>query len=219
VRRYLFLAVLLLVPVSVSAQDEGMAIGVGLSASTMGIGVDGAVQLMSRVAVRGRVAFLPYEPEFDVGNNRFTVELPSPQIGIFADLSVAGPLRLTGGLRYSASDPSGTAIIAANENVDIGNGSYTGAQVGTLAGAIETSAMAPYIGLGVGSVAGRGFGMFIDVGAAFHGTPTVDLKADGSLSSQQSFQADLQLEEDAANEDLEDFKIYPVIGFGFRIGV
>jgi hypothetical protein len=92
-RRYLFLSVLLLVPVSVSAQDEGRAIGVGLSASTMGIGVDGAVQLMSRVAVRGRVAFLPYEPEFDVGNNRFTVELPSPQIGIFADLNVAGPLR------------------------------------------------------------------------------------------------------------------------------
>jgi hypothetical protein len=88
-----------------------------------------------------------------------------------------------------------------------------------LTGAIETSAMAPYIGLGLGSVAGRGFGVFFDVGAAFHGTPTAELSASGPVSSQQSFQTNLRLEENNLNEDLEDFKIYPVIGFGFRVGV
>lgn len=199
-----------------TAQSTRPPLGVGLSASSMGLGVDGAVQVMPRIAIRGRVAFLPYEPEFDVDDIRFSFELPSPQAGLFADLTVAGPLRLTGGLRYVAKDLSATAVITGT--VDIGDSTYSGADLGVFTGAIETSKLSPYLGIGLGSVAGSGFGVFFDAGVAFHGTPRITFTATGPVASQATFQQELAQEQTSANDDISSFKYYPVIALGIRWG-
>lgn len=72
--------------------------------------------------------------------------------------------------------------------------------------------MAPYVGIGWGNAFGRSrrWGFVTDLGVAFTGSPDVALSATGTLASDPGFRADLAREEADLEDDLEDFKIYPV---------
>lgn len=198
------------------ASQAPMPIGVGISASTMGIGVDGAVQVMPRIGLRGRLAFMPYKPKFTVSGIEYEMELPSPQAGLFADVFLVGGLRVTGGLRYSSKGLSASGVIPGT--VTIGDSTYSGSEIGTWSGAITTKKLAPYLGLGFGRVAGHGLGIFFDAGVAFHGTPTVTFSADGPIASQAQFQTELAKEQADANDSISSVTIYPVIALGLRYG-
>lgn len=214
--RFVVLAAALFAALPAAAQHRPV-IGVGLSAGTMGVAVDGAVQLTSRIGVRGRVAAMPYEPELEFDGIRYTFALPSPQAGLFADLFLVGPLRLTGGLRYAADDYSITAEVTGS--VEIGDVTYTAAEVGTLTGAVSSRAAGPYIGIGLGRVAGRGVGVFFDAGVSFHDSPVASLSSSGgSLSNNAAFQAELDRELTRFNGDIESYSFYPVVALGLRVG-
>jgi len=212
-RSLVFAALLVALPLTAQGRP---VIGVGISAGSMGIGVDGAIQLLPRIGVRARLAMMPYEPTFTVDDVEYDMQLPTPQMGLFADVFLVGPLRLTGGLRYSAKDLSATGVIPGV--VTIGDSTYTGAQIGNFTGAIVTKKLAPYIGIGLGRVAGRGIGFFLDAGVAFHGVPQVTFAASGPIASQAAFQTELAQEQNAANAEIADFKYYPVIALGLRFG-
>ena len=96
---------------------------------------------------------MPYEPTITVDDIEYAFRLPTPQMGLFVDLTLVGPLRLTGGLRYSANDFEMTGVIP--DTIQIGDSTYTGAQIGTFTGALATEKLAPYLGIGFGRVAGR----------------------------------------------------------------
>lgn len=194
--------------------------GVGGTIGTMGLGVDAAVRLTPQFDVRGRIAWAPWSPRMTFSDVRYDVELESPQYGLFADLYLGeqSGFRLSGGVRYAPDDLTGVA--ALTEPTEIGGTTYTPAEAGTLRGVVTTDAeLAPYVGIGFGRVAAPDFGVFADLGVAFHGTPRIDLTSSGgSMSNSPQFQASLAAEEEAANADLDNWIVYPVLQLGFRVG-
>jgi hypothetical protein len=53
-----------------------------------------------------------------------------------------------------------------------------------------------------------------DLGVLLQGEPNVDLEATGPISTDPTFQSNLAQEEAAAEDDVKDFDVYPVIALG-----
>jgi hypothetical protein len=206
---------LVVAPASAGAQT---AVAVTPHVGTLGLGADAAVAVSEIVSVRGGVSFQPYSPEIDLSDITFNIDLPSPTVMVTVDVHPGGhSFRFSGGFVYFANDLALEGLV--DEDVDLGNNTYTPAEVGTLRGSLITSAFSPYIGIGLGNAAHGTTGFFLDAGVAFHGTPDVELSATGPSSTDPVFQADLDLEASDIRDDAESFSIYPVLSLGVRIAV
>ncbi len=199
-------------PSPAHAQGAGIAFHVG----TLGVGADIATAFGSHVGLRSGFNFFPTDIDRTVSDVSYQIDFASPTFTLVLDLYLVGPLRLSGGGVFSPDD-----IVLRGESagsVDINGTSYPASQVGELDGTIVTNEVSPYAGIGFGNP-GRGkFGFFLDLGVAFHGTPVFALEADGPLSSNLAFRADLAAEQQSIQDDLTNIIVYPVATIGFSIG-
>ncbi len=199
-------------PLPAHAQGAGIAFHVG----TLGVGADIAAAFGSRVALRSGFNFFPTDIDATVSDVRYQVDFASPTFTLVLDLHLVGPLRLSGGGLFSTDDIVMLGEPAGTVNID--GTSYPASQVGTLTGTIFTNEVSPYAGIGLGNPARSKFGFFLDLGVAFHGTPVFTLEADGPLSSNLAFRADLAAEQQSIQDDLTNIIVYPVATIGFSIG-
>lgn len=199
-------------PSVVRAQSFGIAPHVG----TLGVGGDVGVLLTNRIGLRAGRNYFPFDIDFSASDVDFTLDLPSPQSMVLADLFLVGGLRASGGVLLSGDDVGLTGDFGGS--VDLGGTTYTAAEVGTLRGAIVNKDVAPYAGIGYGKVAGQRLGFLLDLGIAFQGNPRVSFAADGLASLLPSFQADLERERQEVENDIHIFRYYPVFSLGLTIG-
>ncbi len=212
--RHSFIGVLALIaaPASVGAQRFGIAPHAG----TLGVGVDIVVAVHPRVNLRVGGNVFPFDIDITASDVEYSVDLPSPQFTATVDLFLASQFRLSGGVMVSGADLEATGTFTGT--VDIGGTIYSGADVGTLTGAIVNNDLAPYIGIGWGNPAGSRFGLFVDLGVAFQAQPQVTLQADGPVASLMTFVQDLNQEIQDFEDEVDLFKFYPVASLGFSIG-
>ncbi len=194
---------------------SGQGIGVAAHAGTLGLGVDVAVSAGSRIGFRVGGNVFPSNIDLTADDLEYSVDLPSPQFTALIDLYLVGGFRVSGGLFASSDDVNLEGTLT--QNVEIGNSTYTPAEIGTLTGTVVNNDTGPYLGIGFGNPASSRIGFFLDLGIAFQGKPVVTLGADGPVQFLPGFQADLEAERLAAEEDLEPFQYYPVLSVGFSI--
>jgi hypothetical protein len=129
----------------------------------------------------------------------------------------AGTFHLSAGAFLTDNKVDMTAVPSGNKTYEIGDGTYTAAQVGTLAGtAVISDGVAPFLGLGWAKSPGKsGFGFYFDVGILFIDAPTATFYATGPIANDPNFKANLRKEEQSINDDLSSFEFYPVIKMGF----
>lgn len=125
----------------------------------------------------------------------------------------SGVFRLTGGVLYNKNEMKLTGKPVAGSTYTINGVPYTAAQVGTLTGTLVFDKTAPYLGLGWGNRPDSRLGVSFDIGALYQGSPRLSLSATGALSD-PALAADLEQERRSAEDDLSDFKWYPVIALG-----
>jgi hypothetical protein len=216
-RAFVLVAVMATLSVPVAAQEaSSISFGFSPHVSTLGVGADVGIGLHPRVSVRAGANFIPWEPSITVSDTKWVLSFPKTQFTGMVDLFLVGGLRLTGGIRYKTSDVEATGEYLGT--VSIGDSTYTGDQVGNLVGAIVTKDLAPYAGFGFGNVAKRGLGFILDLGVAFHGSPGVTLTADGPISNDPTFQAELDKEVANVEDDISWAKVYPVLTIGLSYG-
>lgn len=206
------LLALALVPVHASAQGLSIAPKIGSG----GVGADVAFGLTDRLSARGGIGFIPIEFEdIDLDGNDFDVTTPDFFATVGLDFKVAGPLRLMGGILFRSGDfEYGTDI---ETEIEINDQTYTGS--GRFAGAWENKSTAPFVGIGLGHVAGSGFGIFLDAGVAFTGDPEVTGVLSGPIAASVP-PAEVAAEVAAINDDIPSYAQYwPFVQLGFRIGL
>jgi hypothetical protein len=122
-------------------------------------------------------------------------------------------MRITAGI-YS----NGNEILLLNDSGDdlqIGDTVYPGSGIGTLSSTTSFEDKAPYLGIGFDfSLAGK-VGLNLDLGVLWQGDPVVTLEADGILGLVPDFQDELEAERQGLEDDMSDFKAWPVISLGF----
>lgn len=146
-------------------------------------------------------------------NYDFNLHLKS--YGLLFDLHpFAGSFRLTAGYFVDKNDIA--AVATPQSSYTINGHTYSNTQLTSLSGDISFKSGVPYLGLGwnTNGTTDTGLGFEFDLGALLQGTPTAKLSATGSVTSNPQFQSDLAAEQGKLQNDVNSFKVYPVIGIG-----
>lgn len=198
-------------PPSIHAQG----VSLGVQAGTTGLGGNVVVGLTSKLGIRAGLGVLPVSFEGDLDEATFTIE-PPPLFGTAGlDIQLVGPLRVMAGVLYRSEDVLFDAEFTSGR--EIGDEYYD--ESGALAGALTSSSVAPYVGIGFGRVIGAGIGFYTDFGVAFTGDPGVEVTASGDITQVPGFYDDLEEERQKIEADLSDvYRYWPMLSIGINIG-
>lgn len=211
----------LLVAVALQAEPLSTAsksvsrVAVGFEAGTAGYGPVVVFTASRYVTANIGYTFLSYDYDFSDADTDFngTLKLSNLQ-AILNWHPKAGAFHLSAGVVVADNKIDITA--KPTNTYEIGNTTYTLAQIGTLDGTVKIGKGAkPYLGLGWSKTPAKsGFGFFCDIGVIFMEAPKVTMRSTGPIASDPNFQRDLRQEEQDVNEKLDNFKYYPVIQIG-----
>jgi len=194
--------------------------GVGLKAGTLGLGLEGRWSALPWLDVR-------------MGANSFEYDDDGSQAGVNYDATFSlDTYYLTGNFRFPLSPFRVTAGVVSNGNefgmvsqdtgglsIDIGNDTFNPADVGTLQSVTSFSSTAPYVGVGYDFEIFGKVGLNLDFGVLWQGEPEVTLEATGLASAPPAIQTALAVELENERLELEDemsdFKAWPVLSLGF----
>ncbi|HMP91005.1 MAG TPA: hypothetical protein PJ991_12445 [Kiritimatiellia bacterium] len=190
-------------------------VAAGVKIGTLGLGADASIYLADWVNFRAGVNILSFEYRDDIEDIRFDLDMDFRSLMLLFDLYPFdnGNFRLTGGVAFQ--DNKFRVKATPNESEKIGDNRYTPAQIGTIRGDIEFDSVAPYFGIGFGNAVrpDTALSFSFDFGVVFQ-TFDVALRANGTASGTPQFEADLNSLEDDIRDEMNRFKIYPVISFG-----
>ena len=192
-------------------------IGGGVKVGTLGTGLEVNYAVSSMFSVTAGINTFSRGMSQSASGIDYDVDLNLQTIALLANYHpFGGSFRLTAGAMINNNELSMKADPSAT--YDIGDLTYTSAEVGTLKAAVDFNRIAPYAGLGWGHSSGSGIGFTLDIGVLMQGSPNVDFSAKGgTLSSDPAFQAELAKEESNAEDDIKGFDIYPVIAAGINL--
>ncbi|HLE55531.1 MAG TPA: hypothetical protein VJB15_00465 [Rhodothermia bacterium] len=201
----------LLAASSTAAQDASIGVRVG----TLGLGIEGTIRVVNPIGVRAgfNTLSLDFEGEADDIDYAYGVDLSSGGLLVDLYLSRSG-FRLTGGIMLNGNEVNLESDFVGE--VEIGDSTYTDAEVGVLTGLVDFRNASPFAGFGIDTSLGKrkGLGFLFEIGILFQGSPGLNLAADGPVRNDSAFLVELAKEEEAAEDDLSFFKVYPVIALG-----
>lgn len=206
----LLLILLVLLSCGAGCTDSGR-FAVSGKTSTLGLGGEFTTAVTSNINARIGINALDLDFERELDDIEYDIGLDFSSFSALLDWHIFdSPFRISGGvlsmnhkLDLSAS---GTGV------QEIGGITYDWSEIGTLSGGVEIDNVAPYVGIGWGNplTGNKRWGFTCDFGVAFAGSPDVALSATGMVAS-----ADLERERRDIEDELEDFKFYPVISISF----
>lgn len=136
-----------------------------------------------------------------------------------------GSFRVSAGALLNLSDvdvtsrctaPSSGGLNPIPGDCEFGFGEFNQAELGTIQTDIEFNTFAPYAGIGWDWSINRDWQVVADLGVAYIGSPDADMTSTGTCDQNPACRAQIEREEKELEEELKDFKIYPVLSLGFR---
>ncbi len=188
--------------------------GVGVKAGTLGAGIEGRWQPVPYLDVR-------------VGTNFYDYDDTSSQAGIEYDATLSlDTVYATGNFRFPLSPFRVTAGVFSNSNellmtstetgtFELGGTTYNASDVGTLRSTTSFGSTSPYLGFGYDFSLFNKVGLNFDVGVLWQGEPDVAVTADGVLATNPTFIQSLEAERLELENEISDYKAWPVISLGF----
>jgi hypothetical protein len=211
--------------------SEGrIPIGVGVKASTLGVGGEVAVAVSHRSNVRFGFNAFSYGHTFDKDGvtYRGTLNLRSAQATY--DLFLLKGFHISPGvLVYNGNNVSANASVPGGQSFTLSNTNYVSDAADPVKGrgTLTVYKAAPMLLFGTGNLVPRGrhFSASFEIGAAYQGPPRVALNLSGSacdstglfcrsISSDPTIQSNIAAEQAKLNKSASPYKFYPVLSFG-----
>lgn len=187
--------------------------GVGLKAGSLGFGLEASWQPLPYMDVRVGANAYDYDDNGLQAGVNYNAELNLDTVYVNANFHFPlSPMRVTGGL-YS----NGNEFNMFNDDgadIEIGGVTYPGAGIGTISSVTSFASTAPYVGIGFDFTLAGKVGLNLDFGVLWQGEPDVTLVADGLLAQDPGFQASLEAERLELEDEMSDFKAWPVLSLG-----
>lgn len=194
--------------------------GVGLQVGTTGYGLDAAYKINDALSARIGYSGLNYSHSANTSDVDYDAKLKLSGFRALADIGIGAGFRVSTGLMFHdnkidvhGKPTSGSYTLNGNR--------YQASDIGSLDGRVKFgSGVAPYIGLGYGTLSNRsgGPGFYADIGAMYQGKSKASLSANcgAALNNAQCNQlsSDISAEESKVNDKINQYKWYPVISFG-----
>ncbi|MBU1776312.1 MAG: hypothetical protein KJ899_06695 [Gammaproteobacteria bacterium] len=203
-----------------AVQAEGL--GVYINGGTTGFGLGLAT---GTDTLTGRLSFDTWKRTFtqNDSNGSYTGDLKLQNLSALVDwYPFAGTFRTTFGLVANGNKATLKANAVSGTYTFDGT-PYDVNDVGSFSAEMKFNSTAPYLGVGWGNPVAKDktWGFVMDLGVMFQGAPKVTATATCSASYATNFPADCaQMQSDVAagatqlEEDLKDYKYYPVVSVG-----
>lgn len=201
---------------TLSPAAAGDRVGIGVKAGTLGLGVDLTGRITNWFSVRASYNTADVSESDEVSDIEYDGDVALGAYGLLLDFHpFKNNFRLTAGYMRNRTGIDLTGL--PTTDTEIGDTTYTPAEIGTLTGKVTFEQDVPYFGIGYGSAAKgpRRFRFLFDLGVLDQGSGDVSLSSSTGLVQE----SDLEQEIQEIEEDIEDYKLWPVIalGFSFRI--
>ncbi len=200
------LAGLGLMTTSAGAMDMALTAKLG----SLGLGVEGTFGLTEKFNARLGFNRYDYDRSETISDIDYDLNLEWRSISLLADWHPFGnAFRFTAGLMSNGNEITGSS---SSSGLTIGDTFYPG--IG-LDSKLDFDSTAPYLGVGWGNAlaAGKGWGFNVDLGIMYQGSGNVTLTPTGAGASLVDAN-DIALEEQRFEDDIRDYKYYPVFSFG-----
>jgi hypothetical protein len=187
---------------------------VSAKVSTLGLGAEVLTKITPRINARLGINTFDYDFSETESGIEYDIELQLSSCALLCDWHpFEGGFRISGGLVLNNNELEMIGRQSASATYTIDDTIYTSDQVGTLKAEIDFNDIVPYAGIGWGNAFGgdKRWGFVFGIGVVFQGSPEVSLTATGTSASDATFQAELANEKKQLEDELEDFKYYPVI--------
>lgn len=197
--------------------EEKRNYNVALKVGTLGVGLDVSTAISENVAVRFNVNGLKYSRTEEIDDIEYDGDLNLLTAGILLDyFPLDNAFRVSGGAYYNGNKFTGIARPTATTNIEINGITYGVNDVGQLDAEITFDKVAPYLGIGWGNdTRTEGWGFSLDIGAMYHGTPKADL--DVTVNNpvlEAQIKNDVAAEKQELLDEIEKYKVYPVVMIG-----
>jgi len=220
-----------LLPAYLAAQPHA---GVGVAAGTLGIGPQAAVSILKLSNIRGGANFFSYDDDFTKDGVRYNGSLKFRSVQLSWDqyFPHLGGFHISpGALLYDGNSGHATAQVPGGSSFTLGSTTYYSSNANPVNGTgdIMFNKAAPMILLGFGNLvprSNRHFGVNLDLGVVFQGTPNAKLNLAGTAclnpaqtaclnTSDPTVQANVLAEQNKINKDLVPFRYYPIASLSF----
>jgi hypothetical protein len=205
-------------------------IGVGVKASTLGIGGEVAVAITHRSNVRFGFNAFSYGHSFDKDGATYAGNLDLRSAQATYDFFLLRWLHVSPGvLLYNGNQVSANVSVPGGQNFTLSNTNYVSDAADPIAGTgkLTVYKAAPMALIGIGNLVPRNrhFSTSFEIGAAYQGPPRVALSLSGSacdptglncrsVSSDPTIQSNIAAEQAKLNKSASPYKFYPVLSFG-----
>ena len=123
--------------------------------------------------------------------------------------------RVSAGAMYNGNKYSLEGKPSAGGTFTINGKTYTSSEIGSLNGKVDFRKVAPYFGLGYGRPVGRGLLLIGDLGVMFQGSPRTSLSVTcGATTSCAQIQSDVAAEQNKLDDEMRNYRYYPVLSIG-----
>jgi hypothetical protein len=195
------------------SQGRGWAMDVKVG--TLGIGADLSRSIVPRVLnLRAGVSFFPYSTNFTDDGIDYRAKFKLGAVPVAVDIfPFKNWFRLGGGVVFNLTEVDGTGQTSTGF-FKIGDNQYSAASIGQLKAILKANRTVPYFGIGFNNPIKRSghWGFFLDLGALYHGTPSVRITTTQTIPQ---LQADIAKQVQDVNDDIRDYKYFPVFQLGF----
>jgi hypothetical protein len=207
--------------------------GIGVTASTLGAGIQAATSVTHSSNLRVGFNGFNYTDNFSKDGINYNAELKFRSVQATFDQYIKGGFHISPGiLIYNGNEGSANAAVPGGQSFSLGGTNYYSSSTNPVAGAgrVTFNKVAPMILIGFGNLLPRSqrhFGLNLDAGVAFEGSPKAALNLAGNacLTSTQvaclnaatdpTVQSNVQAEQTKLNNSLSPFKFYPVVALTF----
>jgi hypothetical protein len=217
-----------------SAKEPGtpIAIGIGVKASTLGLGGEVGVPITHNSNVRFGFNLFNYSHTFTKDGIAYKGSLNLRSAQATFDFFPIGPLHISPGvLLYNGNNLSANTSVPGGQAFTLNNTTYISDSADPVGGTgkLTVYKTAPMLLLGVGNLvprSSRHFTSNFEIGAAYQGPPRIALNLTGSacdstglfcrpISSDPTIQSNILAEQSKLEKKASPFRFYPVISFGF----
>ena len=194
---------------------------VALKVGTLGIGLDVSHMITENFGLRANINGFSYSDTQDVSDINYDADLKLFTAGLLADYyPFENNFRVSAGVYYNDNHADGVFKPSDGTTFELGDHEYDATEIGKVdAGAYYDDSIAPYIGFGWGNKStSSGWGFTLDIGAMYQGSTKVyaDATINDSVPDDQKaeIKQDIETERNQIEEDVKDYKWYPVIMIG-----
>ena len=182
----------------------------GAKVGTLGLGLEATWQAMPYLDFRAGFNRYDYSDDRSEAGIDYSGNLELSTMFATVNLRVPlSPFRVTAGV---FSNDNKLALVGLDTgSFEIGGTAYPSAQVGTLRSEATFDKTSPYAGIGFDIRVLDKVGLNLDFGVLWQGSPSVSMSADGTAAADPVFLAELETERAQFEDDIKNFKAYPVV--------